>query len=67
MGHEVAVQGWTSTIISIYFFGGLTCLFLGIILESLSEILLKTKGKPTFFVVDRSKDKALLDTLKSSK
>ena len=65
MGHEVAVQGWTSTIISIYFFGGLTCLFLGIILESLSEILLKTKGKPTFFVVDRSRDAELLASLRS--
>lgn len=59
MGEEIAIQGWSSTIISIYFFGGLSCLFLGIIIESLSEVLLKSKGKPAFFVVDRSSDKKL--------
>lgn len=59
----IAIKGWPSTIISIYFFGGLTCLFLGIIMELLSEMLLKSKGKPAFFVVDRSKDYLIKEEL----
>ncbi len=52
-------KGWTSTILTVLFFGGLTTLLLGFTLETISEVLLSVNGKPTFFVVDRSKDKAL--------
>jgi len=64
LGNNLEIRGWTSTIISIYFFGGLSCLFLGIIIETISEILLKSKGKPAFFVVDRSTDIILKEALK---
>ncbi|MEO1362187.1 MAG: glycosyltransferase family 2 protein [Pseudomonadota bacterium] len=52
----VQVQGWTSLILSIMFFGGLSVLMLGIALQYLSTMILKSHGKPTFFVVDRSAD-----------
>ena len=52
----VQVQGWTSLILSIMFFGWLSVLMLGIALQYLSTMILKSHGKPTFFVVDRSAD-----------
>jgi len=56
-------QGWSSTILVILFFGGLLSLLVGFILESVSDLLLNAKGKPTFFTIDRSSDKALEKTL----
>ena len=53
---SVPVQGWTSLFLALLFFGGLTAILLGIILEYLSVILLHIQGKPTFFVVDRERD-----------
>lgn len=58
-------KGWTSTILTVLFFGGLTTLLLGFTLESISEVLLSVNGKPTFFVVNRSKDKWLAEMLQS--
>ncbi len=60
---SVEIRGWTSTILITLFFGGLTCLLLGFSLESLSELSLSHNGKPTFFVVDRSKDQQLKQAL----
>jgi glycosyltransferase involved in cell wall biosynthesis len=54
---KIPVQGWTSLVLILLFFGGLTSLLLGIILEYLSNVLLHTQGKPAFFSVDRSLDK----------
>lgn len=56
-------QGWSSTILVILFFGGLLSLLVGFILESVSDILLNAKGKPTFFTIDRSSDSTLKETL----
>jgi glycosyltransferase involved in cell wall biosynthesis len=58
----VAVRGWLSLFLSILFFGGMTALLAGIAVEYLSMLLRLAQGKPTFFVVDRSKD-PLLDPL----
>lgn len=55
----VTVQGWTSLILTIMFFGGLTVLMLGLALQYLSTMILKSHGKPTFFVIDRSADARL--------
>lgn len=55
----IQVRGWTSLILAIAFFGGLNSLLAGILLEYLSTLLLHVQGKPTFFVVDRSKDRLL--------
>jgi len=52
-------QGWSSTILVIIFFGGLLSLMVGVTLESVSDILLNAKGKPPFFVIDRSSDKTI--------
>ena len=56
----IVVRGWASLIVAISFFGGLTALLIGVALEYLSTVVLHTLGKPTFFVVDRSKDALLL-------
>lgn len=56
-------KGWTSTILVVLFFGGLSILLISILLESISDIMLSINGKPTFFVVDRSKDEELKTAL----
>ena len=53
------VKGWLSLFIAQLFFGGIIALIQGLILESSSDVLLDIKGKPTFFVIDRSKDQYL--------
>ena len=55
----ILVRGWTSLILAIAFFGGLNALLGGIAIEYLSALLLQAHGKPTFFVIDRSKDRLL--------
>lgn len=60
---DQSVRGWPSTIISIFFFGGLTCLFLGLIIENLTDVLQRMRGRPTYFVVDRSTDAYLREIL----
>lgn len=60
---EVQVQGWTSLILAIMFFGGLSAFMLGVALQYLSTLILKAHGKPTFFPIDRSMDKAAADWL----
>jgi len=64
--HEtMLIRGWASTILIILFFSGLICLLLGFILESVSDLVITSNGKPTFFVVDRSKDVQLKEILKN--
>lgn len=53
------VRGWLSLFVSILFFGGLTALLSGIAIEYLASLLRLAYGKPTFFVVDRGKDRLL--------
>lgn len=55
----IDVQGWTSLILTLFFFGGLTSLLTSIALEYLSVLHLQALGRPTFFVVDRSQDREL--------
>jgi glycosyltransferase involved in cell wall biosynthesis len=54
-----AVRGWTSTFVTLLFFGGMTVFILVVMSEYLLNIVLHTQGKPTFFAVDRSGDRAL--------
>lgn len=56
----IQVRGWTSLILIVLFLGGLTALLVGVALEYLSTMHLQVKGKPIFFIVDRSKDQTLL-------
>lgn len=53
------VRGWVSLFLAILFFGGLTALLSGIVLEYISTLVRLAQGKPTFFVVDRSRDHLL--------
>lgn len=50
--YGIEVSGWASTIVSIWFFGGLTILFLGIISIYISKIYNETKNRPLFLVKD---------------
>lgn len=53
---SIQVQGWTSLILAVAFFGGLSAFMLGIALQYLSSMILRVHGKPTFFTIDRSAD-----------
>ena len=57
----VQVQGWTSLALLVTFFGGLSSFLLGIALEYILIILLKTQGRPTYLVIDRGHDRFLRD------
>lgn len=46
----VQVSGWTSTIVSIWFFGGLIILFLGIISIYVNKIYVETRNRPNYIV-----------------
>lgn len=57
------ITEWSSLMIALLFIGGLLSLIVGFILESVSDILIHLKGKPTFFVVSRQNDKEILKKL----
>ncbi|MDD6463960.1 MAG: glycosyltransferase family 2 protein [Clostridiaceae bacterium] len=44
------VPGWTSTVISIWFFGSLQLIATGVVGEYIGKIYLETKGRPRFFI-----------------
>jgi glycosyltransferase involved in cell wall biosynthesis len=56
---SINLAGWPSLILAISFFGGLSVFLLGIALQYLSILVLRAHGKPSFFVIDRSKDRVL--------
>jgi glycosyltransferase involved in cell wall biosynthesis len=56
---SIHLRGWASLILAILFFGGLTALLAGIVLEYMSSFRLHLLGRPAYFVVDRSKDTLL--------
>ena len=47
------VAGWTSTIISLYFLGGIQLLSLGVIGEYIGKIYQETKKRPRFIIEDK--------------
>lgn len=58
----IEVRGWVSTVVIMTFLSGVIMLMLGVVLEYLSMLVLSAHGKPLFFVIDRSKDAALLES-----
>jgi glycosyltransferase involved in cell wall biosynthesis len=56
---SIPVQGWTSLFLVVLFFGGILSLLVGVVIEYLAVVMLHTQGKPTFFVIDRSRDDVL--------
>ena len=59
----INVQGWTSLLLAIMFYGGVLCLLLAISLEYMATVLQHVLGQPSFFIVDRSKDQLLVEYL----
>ena len=51
-----SVAGWSSLMVAILFFGGVSAILIGILIEFVSLILLHIQGKPVFFTIDRSSD-----------
>ena len=47
---ETAVPGWASTVLPVYFLGGVQLLCIGIIGEYLAKIYLETKRRPHFLI-----------------
>jgi len=58
MTQEYVLQGWTSLILSVLFFGGLTLFALGVIGEYLIRIVGTAESRPVYFVreIDRRED-----------
>jgi undecaprenyl-phosphate 4-deoxy-4-formamido-L-arabinose transferase len=52
----IVVDGWTSLMLAVVFFGGAAAFLMGIVLEYLSMLVINAHGKPIFFTVDRSSD-----------
>ena len=45
-----AVSGWASTVLPIYFIGGIQLLSIGIVGEYIGKIYLETKSRPRFII-----------------
>ena len=46
------IQGWASTVLPIYFIGGIQLMSLGIIGEYIGKIYKETKRRPRYFIED---------------
>jgi glycosyltransferase involved in cell wall biosynthesis len=60
--NENAVPGWASTVLPIYFIGGIQLLCIGIIGEYLAKIYMETKGRPRY-VIEKTVDGSERDSL----
>ena len=49
---DATVPGWASTVVPMYFLGGVQLLCIGIIGEYLAKIYTETKRRPSFFIED---------------
>jgi glycosyltransferase involved in cell wall biosynthesis/putative flippase GtrA len=47
---DAAIPGWASTVLPIYFIGGIQLLCLGVIAEYIAKIYLETKRRPRFVI-----------------
>lgn len=50
---HTALPGWTSTVLPIYFLGGVQLLSIGILGEYLSKIYMETKQRPLYFIEEK--------------
>jgi len=50
---ELTVPGWTSTIVPLYFLGGVQLLFLGVVGEYIGKIYTEVKKRPRFIIQER--------------
>jgi polyisoprenyl-phosphate glycosyltransferase len=47
---KAVVPGWASSVVPIYFLGGIQLLSMGIIGEYVAKIYLETKQRPRYFI-----------------
>jgi glycosyltransferase involved in cell wall biosynthesis len=59
----ITVRGWSSQMVATLFFSGVNISMIGVALQYLSTLVLRAHGRPTFFVIDRSRDKQLASFL----
>lgn len=50
---HTAVPGWTSTVLPIYFLGGIQLLSIGILGEYVSKIYMEAKQRPLYFIEEK--------------
>jgi glycosyltransferase involved in cell wall biosynthesis len=50
---HTAIPGWTSTVLPIYFLGGVQLLSIGVLGEYLSKIYMETKQRPLYFIEEK--------------
>lgn len=50
LSSESSVPGWASTVIPLYFLGGIQMLFIGVLGEYLGKIYMEVKRRPRYFV-----------------
>lgn len=50
---KLAIPGWTSTVVPMYFLGGVQLLSLGIIGEYVSKLYLESKARPRFHIENK--------------
>ncbi|WP_164517346.1 glycosyltransferase [Tabrizicola piscis] len=65
MPETISVEGWTSLFVAVCMSTGLISIMMGICLQYLSTLVLKAHGHPTFFTIDRSGDRQIVDWLEN--
>lgn len=65
--HPAPVPGWASTVLPIYFLGGIQLVGIGIIGEYVGKLYLEAKSRPRYFIerIDRQKQNTFEPRMKS--
>jgi glycosyltransferase involved in cell wall biosynthesis/putative flippase GtrA len=50
---HTVIPGWTSTVLPIYFLGGVQILSIGVLGEYLSKVYMETKQRPLYFIEEK--------------
>ena len=50
---SITIQGWSSTVLPIYFLGGVQLLCIGVIAEYIGKIFLETKNRPKYIIDEK--------------
>ena len=50
---DKTIAGWASTLVSIYFLGGIQLLSLGIIGEYIGKVFNETKNRPNYLIEEK--------------
>lgn len=62
----IPVRGWASLMITLCFFSGFILFISSVTLELMSTLVQSALGKPSFFLVDKTNDKALKEFFKTN-